>query len=80
MIGIAGLVSIIPESGPHLIFVTMYANKLLPFSILFTSSLIQDGHGTLPLLASSRRDFIIVKLFNFAIGMAAGLIMLNLGY
>ena len=80
MMGIAGLVSLIPESGPNLIFVTMYANKLIPLSVLFTNSLIQDGHGTLPLLATSRKDFIMVKLINFVVGMTLGYILLSLGY
>ncbi|MEJ2285211.1 MAG: putative manganese transporter, partial [Desulfobacterales bacterium] len=48
---IAGLMGVIPESGPHLIFVMMYAQGLLPFSILFTASFVQDGHGMLPLLS-----------------------------
>jgi hypothetical protein len=47
------LLGLIPESGPHLIFVTMFANGLIPFSVLFTSSFVQDGHGMLPMLAYS---------------------------
>ena len=49
----AGLFGLIPESGPHLIFVMMFANGLIPFSVLFLSSFVQDGHGMLPLLSVS---------------------------
>lgn len=73
---IAVAVGLIPESGPHMIFVTMFASGSLPFSILLASSVVQDGHGMLPLLAVSRRGFIYVKLINVAFGLAAGLIAL----
>jgi hypothetical protein len=74
----ACLIGLIPESGPHLIFVTMYAQGLIPFSILLASSIVQDGHGMLPLLAHSRRAFIRVKLINFIIGLAIGAVGLLL--
>jgi len=70
---IACLIGIIPESGPHLVFVTMYAQGMLPVSVLLASSIVQDGHGMLPMLAHSRRDFILVKVINFTIGLIVGL-------
>jgi hypothetical protein len=76
---LAVLVGIIPESGPHLIFVTLFAQGALPFSILLASSVVQDGHGTLPLLAVSARAFLWLKLVNIAFGLllgVAGLYML----
>ncbi len=76
---IAVLIGIIPESGPHMIFVTLFAQNLLPFSILLASSIVQDGHGMLPLLAESRKDFIKVKLINLLIGLMVGLILLQFG-
>ena len=48
---ICALVGIIPESGPHMIFVMMFANGLIPFSILLTSSIMQDRHGIPPLFS-----------------------------
>ncbi|MCK4348834.1 MAG: hypothetical protein KAW47_09485, partial [Thermoplasmatales archaeon] len=48
---IASLIAIIPEFGPHLVFVTMFAKGLIPFSVLLASSIVQDGHGMLPLLS-----------------------------
>jgi hypothetical protein len=71
---IAVLVGIIPESGPHLIFVTLFASGSLPFSILMASSIVQDGHGMLPMLAVSRKGFVWVKVINMIVGFAAGLI------
>ncbi len=68
----AGLLGIIPESGPHMIFVMMYASGLIPFSVLFVSSFVQDGHGMLPLLSVSVRDSLRVKAFNLAFGLAVG--------
>lgn len=71
---IACLVGIIPESGPHLIFVTMYARGMLPLSILLASSTVQDGHGMLPMLAHSRKGFVLVKVINLFTGLALGFI------
>jgi hypothetical protein len=69
---IAVLVGIIPESGPHLAFVSLFAEGYLPFSVLLASSIVQDGHGGIPLLAESQRSFVYVKLVNMAIGLIAG--------
>lgn len=76
----AALVGIIPESGPHLIFVTLFAQGVLPFSVLVTSSVVQDGHGMLPLLAESRVDFVKVKAINLVAGLALGYAMLAFGW
>ncbi|MEW6374535.1 MAG: putative manganese transporter [Thermodesulfobacteriota bacterium] len=76
---ISALLGIIPESGPHLIFVTMFAQGLIPFSVLLTSSFVQDGHGMLPLLSHSLRDSILIKLFNLAFGLGVGIIFYWIG-
>ncbi|MEW6482404.1 MAG: putative manganese transporter [bacterium] len=72
---IASLIGIVPESGPHLIFVMMFANGLIPFSVLLASSVVQDGHGMLPLLSYTIKDSLLIKLFNFIIGLICGLIL-----
>ncbi len=77
---VAAAVGVIPESGPHLLFVTLYANGVLPFSVLLTSSVVQDGHGMLPLLAESRTEFVRVKAINLVAGLALGYLVLLLGY
>lgn len=76
----ACLLGIIPESGPHMIFVFLFRDGLVPFSVLLASSIVQDGHGMLPLLAHSRRDFLTVKAVNFVIGLAVGLACLLAGW
>ncbi len=70
---IAVLIGIIPESGPHIVFITLFANGTIPFSILLANSIVQDGHGALPLLAESRKSFIAAKLVNVAIALIVGL-------
>lgn len=61
MMLLAILIGLIPESGPHLIFVTLFAGGVIPFPVLFVNSLVQEGHAGLPLLADSRRAFIKAK-------------------
>ncbi|MBN2724126.1 MAG: arsenic efflux protein [Deltaproteobacteria bacterium] len=77
---VAALIGLIPESGPHLIFVTMFANGMIPFSILLASSISQDGHGAIPLLAHSRKDFIMVKLINLFTALLFGYTLWFIGY
>lgn len=72
MILLATLIGIIPESGPHLIFVTLFAAGAIPFPVLLASSISQDGHAALPLLAESRKSFVWAKLINCAVALAAG--------
>ena len=69
---IACLVGLIPESGPHLIFLTLFTENAIPFSVFLASSIVQDGHGMLPMLAESRTDFFKVKGINFVIGLLLG--------
>lgn len=72
MIGIAVLIGIIPESGPHMVFITLFAGGLIPFSVLLASSIAQDGHTALPLLAESKKGFVLAKAINITIGFAIG--------
>ena len=72
MIVLATLIGIIPESGPHMIFVTLYAAGVVPLPVLLASCISQDGHSSIPLLAESKRSFIWAKLINCAVALAAG--------
>ncbi len=72
MILLATAVGIIPESGPHLIFVTLYAAGVVPFPVLLASCISQDGHASIPLLAESRRSFLWAKAVNCLVALAAG--------
>ena len=72
---ISALVGIIPESGPHMVFAMMYDQHLIPFSVLLTSSIVQDGHGMLPLFSYTVKDAILMKIVNLAIGLIIGFIL-----
>jgi hypothetical protein len=41
---------------------------------------VQDGHGMLPLLAESGKDFLKVKAINMVVGLLVGYILLYFGY
>jgi hypothetical protein len=77
---LGALIGLIPESGPHLIFVMLFAKGLIPFSVLFTSSIVQDGHGMLPMLSYSVKDSLKIKLFNLVFGLIFGLILFAIGF
>ncbi len=79
VLAVAGVVGLVPESGPHLIFVTMFDKGIVPFSILLASSIVQDGHGMLPLLAHSRRAFLVIKLINLIVGLVVGAALMAMG-
>ena len=72
MILLATLIGIIPESGPHMIFVTLFAAGAVPFPVLLASSISQDGHASIPLLAESKKSFAVAKLINCVVALAAG--------
>ena len=71
---IAALIGIIPESGPHMVFVTLFAQGMIPFYVLLVNSIVQDGHSMLPLFAEDKMDFVRIKTINLVIGILAGII------
>lgn len=73
MLAVALLVGLIPESGPHIVFITLFVGGHIPLSILLANSISQDGHGSIPLLAESRRSFLAMKGVNMGIGLIVGL-------
>jgi len=76
---IAVLTALIPQSGPHLVFVMMFAQGLIPFSVLLASSIVQDGHGMLPLFSYTVKDSLLIKLFKLVYGAIIGLTFYLLG-
>ena len=70
---LAVLIGILPESGPHLIFVSLFLSGVIPLSILAANSIVQDGHGALPLFAEDKRGFFLMKIINVAVGYGVGL-------
>ena len=71
---IAIVIGIIPESGPHMVFITLFAQGIIPFYVLLINSIVQDGHTTLPLLAESKMSFVKAKLINICVGIIVGVI------
>jgi len=72
MILLAAAIGIIPESGPHLVFVSLYAAGVVPLPVLLASCISQDGHASLPLLAQSRTSFLKAKLINLVVAVLVG--------
>jgi len=77
---LGALIGIIPGSGPHLFFVMFFAEGLIPFSVLFTSSVVQDGHAMLPMLSYSVKDSLLIKIFNLFFGVVLGAILFLAGF
>jgi hypothetical protein len=77
---VAVLIGIIPESGPHMIFISLFMAGTIPFSILLANTIVQDGHGALPLLAESKRSFFLVKSINTVIAFSTGALGLLIGF
>ena len=71
---IAILIGLIPQSGPHLIFLILFANGDLPLGIFLANCIVQDGHGALPLLAESRKAFFVSKAIKVVVAIFAGII------
>lgn len=72
MIILAALIGLIPESGPHMIFITLFSAGIVPLPVLLSSCISQDGHSSLPLLAQDKKSFVYAKLLNCIIALAAG--------
>lgn len=76
MIALASLIGCIPQSGPHLVFVTLFASGVIPFPVLLASCISQDGHAGIPLMVASRKDFFRLKAVKVILAMVAGCIAL----
>lgn len=72
MILLATAIGLIPQSGPHMIFITMFAAGIVPVPVLLASCVSQNGHACLPLIAESKKSFIKAKALNSAIALAVG--------
>ncbi len=76
---IAIIIGIIPASGPHFIFISLYLGGIIPISVLLANSITQDGHAGLPLLAESWKTFLLIKgikiILAFTIAVIAQLLL-----
>ncbi|MBL7169119.1 selenocysteine protein, partial [Candidatus Bathyarchaeota archaeon] len=79
LIVFAALVGVIPESGPHMIFLILFTKGLIPFSVLLVSTLSQDGHGLLPLLSYSVKDTFYVQIFTTGFSLIVGVVLYMIG-
>lgn len=79
LIVFAALVGIIPESGPHLLFLILFSRGLIPLSVLLVNTISQDGHGLLPLLSYSIKDTIYVQIFTTLFALAVGIVLFLIG-
>ena len=70
----AAAIGLIPQSGPHMVFILLVAQGTLPFYVLLTSAISQQGHVSLPLLAESKKRWALSKAFCALLGIAAGML------
>jgi hypothetical protein len=74
MLLIALTIGLIPESGPHIVFISLFLEGSIPFSVLLANSVVQNGHSGLPLLAESKKDFVKMKLIATTVGLIVGIV------
>ena len=74
------IIGILPVSGPHLIFFTLFMQGLIPFSILLANSIVQEGHGGIPLLAEDKKAFVLIKIIKIALALIVGIIGIRVGF
>lgn len=73
MLLLAILIGCIPESGPHVIVIFMYINGIVPLTTLIANSIVQEGHGGLPLLAEEPKGFLRMKGIKILIALLTGI-------
>jgi hypothetical protein len=66
---LAALIGIIPQSGPHIIFISLFTQGIIPLSVLLVNSIVQEGHAGLPLLAESKKSFFLIKAVKIFIAL-----------
>ena len=79
LLGVACLIGLIPQSGPHYIFIILYVEGTIPLGVLVASSIVQEGHGMLPMLANSKYVFVGIKLFKLLLGFFVGATLIIAG-
>ncbi len=79
MLLVATLIGLLPISGPNVFLIVLFSQGIIPFSILLANSIVQDGHGLLPIIGFSLNDAWKIKLFNFVFGLGIGLFLFLFG-
>lgn len=80
MLLIALSIGLIPQSGPHLAVVYLFIDGIIPFSTLLANSILQEGHGGIPLIAESTKDFLKLKAVKFIIAILVGIAGIMTGW
>ena len=70
---VAVAVGIIPGCGPQIIFVSLFAQGLVPFAALAANAVSQDGDALFPILAMDRPSAIWATFINKLPALALGL-------
>ncbi|MCL2329161.1 MAG: putative manganese transporter [Bacteroidetes bacterium] len=70
------LIGLIPESGPHIIFISLYLTGVIPIGILLANFIVQEGHAALPLFAESKKTFFLVKGVKCCIALVVGFLLM----
>lgn len=77
---LAGIIGIIPLSGPSMVIITFFSHGIIPFSVLLTNAIVHEGHGLLPLLGFSLEDSFKLKLYKLSFAYCIGLIVYAAGF
>ncbi len=75
---LAIIIGLLPISGPHLIFFTLFVENMIPFSILLVNSIVQEGHAGIPLMAEDKKAFVYTKLIKVIVASVVGSVLLFL--
>ncbi len=88
---IAAGIGLIPGCGPQIVFANMFlsgslgptdgsfANKSSSYASMTTNSISQDGDAGFPLIATSRKSFLFIKIINLLPALLTGSFILILG-
>jgi hypothetical protein len=81
LLGVAAgaALGLVPGCGPQLVLTGLYAQGLLPASVLVANALSQDGDALFPLLVHDRRSAIVGTLVSTVPGLLAGSVLVALG-
>jgi hypothetical protein len=78
---LAALIGLIPSPAPNFLIFNIFAlHPATMFSVFLTNSIVQDGHGLLPILGYSFKDAVKVKVFKLIFGIIVGLAVMSIGY
>lgn len=73
------LLGLIPGCGPQLVLTGLYAQGVLPVSVLAANALSQDGDALFPLLAADRRSAVAAMGITTLPGLLIGAALVALG-